>query len=161
GGLLLRSKCHRSALYRLFCGSRFRSIEIFRQNYVCDLADQPCGISLRGVTKHGGGKMLVGKTRQVRAVACIGTAMVYRWQAFILAHHQPKGIVELLAAIELAALEHLLEKRRATHARMIEIFVPELEIFDRGVQTSGSDGVEVGQAHPKGFVLAFLLVAKR
>ena len=46
-------------------------------------------------------------------------------------------------------------------ARMVEVFIPELEVLDGGVQAGGAGGVEVGEAHAEGLVLAVLLVAER
>ena len=53
--------------------------------------------------------MLIGKSCHVRAIPGIPACVIYSWQTFVLAHRQPKRIIDLLATIQLAALEHLLE----------------------------------------------------
>src|SRR5580692_2984354 len=100
--------------------------------------------------------MLVWESCKVRAIAGIGAPVVHRRQAFVFAYDQAKCVIELLAVIELAALEHLLEKRSAAHARMIEILIPKLQVLDGGVQAGRPSGVEVSKAHPEGLVFAIL-----
>ena len=43
---------------------------------------------------------------------------------------------------------------------MVEVFVPELEVLDGGVQAGGAGGVEVGEVHAEGLAGAVLLVAQ-
>src|SRR6266702_4006231 len=86
--------------------------------------------------------------------------MVHRWQSFINADYEAGSIVLLLAAIELSALEHLLNQHVPSHARMVEVFIPQLKILDSGVQAGGSRGVEVGEVHAEGLIPAVLFVTE-
>src|SRR6266702_4425417 len=86
--------------------------------------------------------------------------MVHRWQSFISADYETGCIVLLLAAIELSALEHLLNQHRPSHARMVEVFIPQLKILDSGVQAGGSRGVEVGEVYAEGLIPAVLFVTE-
>src|SRR5262249_42775729 len=86
------------------------------------------------------------KASQVRAVARVGAAMIDGGQPLVLPYHQPKGVVELLAVVEFAALEHLLHERRAADLWVVEVFIPLLKIFDRGMKAGGSDGIEIRDA---------------
>src|SRR6202008_2260110 len=99
------------------------------------------GIGVGGVAKDSGGKVLVREAGEVGAVAGVGAAMIDGGQAFVFAVNQTGGVVERLAVIEFAAFEHLLKKSCVADARMIEIFVPEEQVFDGGVETCCGGGM--------------------
>ena len=51
------------------------------------------GFGVREVAKHGGGEMLLGEARHVRAIAGVAAGMVHGWQALVCADHQAGGVV--------------------------------------------------------------------
>jgi hypothetical protein len=65
--------------------------------------------------------------------------VIHDGQPLVLAEREAIGIVEQLAAIEPAALEHPLDEGPAADPRMIEILVPEGEVLDRSQKACGSD----------------------
>src|SRR5256885_6183855 len=160
-GHLLGAKWRRATAHcSLFRSAWFGTLQILGKKYVCDLSDQRRRICVRRVAEHRCGEMLLRESWHVRAIPGVAAGVVYRWQAFVLAHHQPKSIVELLAVIELAAFEHLLEERRSAKPRVIEILIPQVEVLHGGVQARCAYCVEVRNAQLEGLVFVFPSVSQ-
>ena len=57
-------------------------------------------------------------------------------------------------------MHHHLGEVRSADLGMVEVFVPELEVFDGSVQAGGAGRVEVGEVHAEGLAGAVLLIAQ-
>src|SRR5271154_6135999 len=101
--------------------------------------------------------MLFREAYKIGTISGVGAPMVHRRQTAICANHQAGRVVLLLAAVELSPLQHLLNQLRPSHARMVEVLIPQLKVLDGGVQTGGSGSVEVGEVHAEGLARPVLL----
>lgn len=86
--------------------------------------------------------------------------MVNGGQAIAGADFEARGVVLEFAVVEPVAVEHALDDRRAADTGMAEVFLPDLENFNSGVQAGCAGGVELGQAHAEGQAAAILFVAE-
>src|SRR5258708_11068990 len=97
--------------------------------------------------ENGNEEALARDGCHLRAVTGISPAVFHRGQTFVFARNESESIVESFAIVEFSALKHLPWKRGTTDTGLIEVVIPEREIFDRGVQTSCPGRVKVGETH--------------
>jgi hypothetical protein len=101
--------------------------------------------------------MLLRKTRHVRAVTSIRTTVIHRVQPSVLFQDQSESIIERLAVVQFSSLQHLFTKRRPANAWVIEVLIPQSEIFNCRVQTRSTRSVKVGDAEAESFTLGWLV----